>query len=65
MKPAAHPSRRGQVAAPQDEESFQRADRVQVSLPQSMPTQPSTFRVSGPDPEMLLAGLSGAAIDYE
>src|SRR5258705_12308460 len=33
----------------------QRADRVQVSPPQSMPTQPSTLNVSGPDTEMLLA----------
>ena len=40
-----------------DEEiaSLQRIDRVQVSLPQSMPTQPSTLNVSGPDTEMLLA----------
>jgi len=33
----------------------QRAERVQVSPPQSMPTQPSTLNASGPDTEMLLA----------
>jgi hypothetical protein len=32
-----------------------RADRVQFSPPQSAPTQPSTFSVSGPDIETLLA----------
>jgi hypothetical protein len=35
--------------------SNHRTERVQVSPPQSMPTQPSTLNVSGPDTEMLLA----------
>ena len=33
----------------------QRADRLQISPPQSAPTQPSTLSVSGPDTEILLA----------
>ncbi len=40
--------------APQDEERH-RPTRVQVSPPQSGPTQPSTLSESGPNTEMLLA----------